>query len=141
MLEKGCSMIKRKNLIVKQNKGMTMVEILLGFVILMVMMGMLSGIIVFASNLYYESVDLKKAETALARNLYREDLASGASTVKYSDVISLRPEDSMPGEHASLKLNADLYSISSSDMLTGSDAEALDVRVYFLKEREKDEDE
>ena len=39
------------------NHGMTMVEVLMGFVILALLLGMFSGIIVTASNMYYNSVD------------------------------------------------------------------------------------
>lgn len=58
----------------KDNQGMTMVEVLMGFVILTLMLGMLSHIISFSSNLYQQSIDIKRMEEYFEANIYKKDL-------------------------------------------------------------------
>lgn len=115
----------------KKNSGMTMVEVLMGFVILLLMIGMLSGIIVVASNMYRNAVDLKWAEEALQEKMYKENIADSAETVPVS--LSLVPASDMPGEKTPVPVSATLYKLSSSEVLDQADAETLDVKVYFVK--------
>lgn len=56
------------------NRGMTMVEVLMGFVLLSIMLGMLSQIISFSSSLYRQSVDIKRMEEYMEQYLYKKDI-------------------------------------------------------------------
>jgi len=53
----------------KDNSGMTIVEVLMGFVILSILMGAVISLISFSSNMMYKSVDLKNAQEEMERNL------------------------------------------------------------------------
>lgn len=114
----------------KKNSGMTMVEVLMGFVILMLFMGMLSGLIAVATNIYHNSVDLRNAEEALQEQMYRKDVADRAN--KQSVSVSLVPAEGMPGEGTVIPMEAALYKLSCRDVLSEADANTLDMDLYFL---------
>ena len=109
----------------KDNQGMTMVEVLMGFVILSLMLGMLSHIISFSSNLYKQSLDLKRVEENLEKYIYKKELplpAEGTSvTVKEvhteadgtEHITDAKYEDGT-GE-VPVSLNSKVYTISSKD--------------------------
>lgn len=63
----------------KSNKGMSMVEVLVGFVILVGILGGLSGSIAFAQKMYMNSVDLHRQQEVIMRNIYKKDLLDGKS--------------------------------------------------------------
>lgn len=117
----------------KKNSGMTMVEVIMGFVILMLLMGMLSGIIAAATNIYRNSVDLKRAEESLQEKLYMKDISDTAEVAAAE--LSLIPDSDMPGDNSPVLLSAKLYGLSSVDVLNQADAETLNVKIYFLKEK------
>lgn len=122
-----------KSSLPKKNSGMTMVEILMGFVILVLMLGMLSGIIVAATNIYYSSVDLRRAEESLQKEMYLKSVADSASTESVS--LSLVPASDMPGDSTPISLSADLYKLSSITVLEDAEADTLDVNIFFLREK------
>lgn len=115
----------------KNNKGMTMVEVLMGFVILLLFMGMLSGMIAAANNIYLDSVDLQRAEESLQRKMYEKDMESYAELATYH--LTLVPETDMPGDKNPIPLHANLYRLSSEDVLEETDADVLAVKIFFLK--------
>lgn len=53
------------------NKGMTMVEVLVGFVILSLIMGGVYHMIRFGSNMLYESVDIKHSQESFEEEVYK----------------------------------------------------------------------
>lgn len=69
-------MINRIKQFKLNNHGMTMSEVLVGFVVLMIFMGGLSGIISFSSKMLMESVDIYKAELKLEEEVYKKASAS-----------------------------------------------------------------
>lgn len=115
----------------KNNKGMTMVEVLMGFVILLLFMGMLSGIIAAANNIYLDSVDLQRAEESLQRKMYEKNMENDAQLA--SGYLTLVPETDMPGDKTPIPLHANLYCLSSEVVLEQTDADVLAVKMFFLK--------
>lgn len=123
-------MTKKKHLS-NHNNGMTMVEVLMGFVILVLILGMLSGIIVACKNIYYSSVDLRNAEESLQKAVYSNSILESLSPE--TTTIRLVPASDMPGNRTPISLSADMYRLSSKTVLDGVEADSLDVDIYFLK--------
>ncbi|MDD6658316.1 MAG: prepilin-type N-terminal cleavage/methylation domain-containing protein [Lachnospiraceae bacterium] len=114
------------------NQGMTMVEVLMGFVILALLLGMFSGIIVTASNMYYNSVDLKRAHESLQGAVYSESITGSLSPEGVT--LKLVPAEGMPEESTPIAFSkTKMYKISSATVLSAEEAESLDVDIYFLK--------
>ena len=123
-------MEKRKSLS-NTNRGMTMVEILMGFVILVLILGMLSGIIVVATKIYYSSVDLRRAGESLQETIYSNSVTEDLEPENVT--LTLMPASEMPGDSTPIPISVDLYRISSRSVLEGVEADSLDVNLYFLK--------
>lgn len=124
--------MKKRKRLSNTNCGMTMVEILMGFVILVLILAMLSGVIVVATNIYYSSVDLRRAEESLQEAIYSNSITE--DLVPESVSLTLVPSTDMPGDTAPIPISADLYKLSSRSVLEGLEADSLDVNIYFLKE-------
>lgn len=123
--------MKKRRALQCGNKGMTMVEVLMGFVLLVVILGMLSGSIVTATNIYYSSVDLRRAEESLQEEIYKTSVTDGLSPESVS--LKLVPASGMPGDPAGAGLSAGLYQVSSGALLEEEEKESLDVQIYFLR--------
>lgn len=106
----------------KQNKGMTMVEVMMGFVILMLMLGALSGIIVSATNMFWEACDIQKAEEQLQGKVYMTNVEA----TKLSQPLKLVPKSTMPGNHPDMELSASVYQINEN-------VDDVDVNLYIVK--------
>lgn len=115
----------------KNNSGMTMVEVLMGFVILVILLGLVSGIIVVSTNIYYSSVDLERAEESLQEALYSKSITD--SLPPETEVIKLVPTSDMPGTKTPITMSCKMYKLSSSMVLDGEEAESLSVDIYFFK--------
>lgn len=113
----------------KNNSGMTMVEVLMGFVILVILLGLVSGIIVVSTNIYYSSVDLERAEESLQEALYSKSITDSLSPE--TEVIKLVPTSDMPGTKTPITMSCKMYKLSSSMVLDGEEAESLNVDIYF----------
>ena len=103
----------------------------MGFVLLVLIMGMLSGIIVTATNMYYNAVDLRRAEEALQSAIYSNSVVSALTPEPAA--VTLKPVADMPGAKTPVDLSAHLYKLSSSTVLEGEQAAAMDVNVYFFQ--------
>lgn len=115
--------------ILKDQSGVTMVEVLIGFVILASIMAMLSGIIAFASNMYYESVDMRNAEQRMMIDYYDHGVVDSLSA--RNATITLRPVD---GKGPSPSMDVGVKSLNTKSL---SDVQAyhdLDMDLYFLTE-------
>ncbi|MCR5233103.1 MAG: prepilin-type N-terminal cleavage/methylation domain-containing protein [Lachnospiraceae bacterium] len=55
------------------NRGMTMTEVLMAFVILAIIMGLLSGIIAFSKRMYMQAADQRRAQEVLQRIIYTKE--------------------------------------------------------------------
>lgn len=122
--------IRTKNCIKKNaldNRGMTMVEVMMGFVILITLMGALSGVMAFASNLLENSVDLHKAEETLQSVIYKDN--PSAEAAKRASAFTIKNE--VDGKV--INITADMYELSSENVLVDEEKESLDVKVYFFK--------
>lgn len=115
----------------KDNRGMTMAEVIVGFVILLLIIGMLSGIIAFARNMYFESVDLRKAQELFQAEMYKSNVEASSAVTLKSDEIVLVPRDGS----GKIKMTTNLYEMSSNQVLSGNQAGGLDVKVCFVKDR------
>ena len=67
--------------ITKNNKGMTMTEVIIGFVVLMLFLGGLSGIIAFSANMLMESIDIGKAERLVESEIYKTNPTTGRTDI------------------------------------------------------------
>ena len=106
------------------NKGSTMVEVLMGFVILSLMLGMLSGIISIASEMYDSSIDKRNAMNRLEEYVYKTEVMEGLRHENAGAGITLSPSMNMPLEAVNIDINADMYEIENED-----------ISVYLVKER------
>lgn len=121
--------LERKKFL-KSNKGMTMTEVLMGFVVLILFLGGISGIISFSSNMVYRSVDLKKDMQIIQSELYKKT----PSCVSFSTDITLKNVDD-DSEVCKLT-NAEIYEVSS-DRLKEEGAliseEGLGIFIYGIR--------
>lgn len=78
---KTLMVIKKKKL---NNQGMTMVEIMVGFVILVVLMGGLFNLISFSSNMVKNSVDMKNAQIEVWSEAYKNEPGDVVSGITFS---------------------------------------------------------
>lgn len=121
----------------KNNSGMTMVEVLMGFVILLLLLGMLSGIISTATKIYYSSVDLRRAEESLQKVIYSDSAQEKAENQNV--VLKLVPSDGMPDSDSKISMSAGLFNLSSKESADESDGEVMDIDVFFMKEPPKND--
>ena len=59
--------------LLKDNRGMTMTEVLMAFMVLIVIMGMLSGIIAFSKKMYMNASDLRRSQETVSQEIYKKD--------------------------------------------------------------------
>ena len=60
----------------KDNRGMTMTEVLMAFLVLIIMMGMLSGIIAFSKKMYMNAADLRRSQETVSAVIYSKGFNS-----------------------------------------------------------------
>ena len=113
------------------NRGMTMVEVLMGFTILVLLLGMFSGIIASSTDIYYNAVDLKNAGEHLQQAVYAKNVTE--TLTPESVTVSLIPDAGTLGDTSPIALSADLYKLDSTMVLDGVEEESLQVTVYFIK--------
>ncbi len=89
-----------------------MVEVLIGFVILLIMLGMLSGVIAFSHNMFLNAVDIKKSEENLQENAYKKNASQTGSLVK--DGIVFTPHEGMPGAQRDIQVATKIYKIDNT---------------------------
>lgn len=111
----------------KDQGGMTMVEVLMGFAILSFMMGSLSGIMAFSSNMLAKSVDLRRAEEAVQVAIYKKEPSDKANKVATSFSL-INPKDGK-----TVDITCDYFVLSSKDILTDEETKSLDVRISYFK--------
>ena len=68
----------------KDNRGMTMTEVLMAFLILIVMMGMLSGIIAFSKKMYMNAADLRRSQEFVMSVIYKNGFNGTPESSKLS---------------------------------------------------------
>ena len=113
------------------NQGMTMVEVLMGFVLLLLMLGMLSGILALSSRMFENSVDLRRAQESLQQAVYKTTVTGSPAP---EETLTLVPDAVMPGAHAPVSLSAKLYVLSTRDILAEEvEKDSLDMNFYFVK--------
>lgn len=121
---------------IKNNKGMTMVEVIMGFTILMLIMGMLSGIISFSKNMYFEAVDFQRNQDAIETVLYKKDLSSQAATRELTSGNGFRitPAEGMPNAGHNLNMDKmNVYRVSGKDLLNDDE---MDINMYVIQYEE-----
>ena len=62
--------------LLKDNRGMTMTEVLMAFLVLIIMMGMLSGIIAFSKRMYMNAADLRRSQETVTAFIYTKGFNS-----------------------------------------------------------------
>lgn len=113
------------------NKGMTMVEVLVGFVILSLIMGGVFHMIRFGSNMLYEAVDIKHSQESFEEETYKT--TPDASIIKLKTIkelgagdFVLKPANEPLGNKTQVnkELSINLFEASAEDA-TADDADAL----------------
>lgn len=109
------------------NKGMSMVEVLVGFVVLSIVMAGIFHMIRFGSNMLNESVDIKHSQQNFESEIYKNTIDTAAITDKKIKSLGaadfvLKPSTTPAGN--AMQVNNE----SSIDMFsaTAADAEAAD---------------
>jgi len=117
---------------IKSNNGMTMTEVLTGFIVLAVFLGGMSGIISFASNMVFRSIDLKRDMQVIQSELYKKD---PTCTVTASDISF-----SVDGTTVCHLKNAEIYEVNSTDLKNNGgydiSEEGLDISIYGIRYKE-----
>ncbi len=108
---------------------MTMIEVLIGFVILASIMAMLSGIIAFASNMYYEAVDMRNAKERMMIDYYDHSIVDILPARNVT--ISLRPVD---GRGSAPDLEVGVKTLNTKRLSDVQMHHDLDMDIYFLTE-------
>ena len=111
------------------NRGMTMVEVLMGFVLLILILGMLSGSIAAANNIYFSAVDLQREGELVQQEVYKKNLTSGLTPQADATLI---PATGMPAATTDIVLSAKLYQVSVETEPAGTE-ESPEVSVFVLK--------
>ncbi len=135
-----------KNFIAKDDRGMTIVEVMVGFVILTIIMAGVYQLIRFSSNMMYESKDMRNGQTAFEEELYKTSptgvvdrhkettLGKGAYVLEPASESAKKPG---AGDYTATKINMfssadksinDLYSYGYSDSADYSDT--FGIKVY-----------
>ena len=96
------------------NRGMTMAEVLLAFVILSIIMGLLSGIIAFSKKMYMQAADQRRAQEELQKQIYMKKFYevkdySGSIPVEYTDYLPVYRVDPVKDEEGN---NTGVYDIA-----------------------------
>ncbi len=78
--------------LLKDNRGMTMTEVLMAFMVLIVIMGMLSGIIAFSKKMYMNASDLRRSQETVSQEIYKKDFAGEPDKTDIK-VYRIIPED------------------------------------------------
>lgn len=113
------------------DQGMTMVEVLMGFVLLLLMLGMLSGIIVLSSRMFERSVDLRRAQESLQQSVYKTYVTGSPVS---EGALSLVRVTETPEESVTIPLKTTkLYKLTTSNVLEGVEKESLNMYFYFFK--------
>ena len=121
------------------NQGMTIVEVLMGFVILSLILDAVITMIMFSNNMMYKSVDLKNAHEEMERNLcikHGETTSTDFSSNPMGSVnLSLKikevPNSSMiPGTGDSFSLN---HGVLYKNQLTFGEKKDMELTVYTVR--------
>ncbi len=78
--------------LLKDNRGMTMTEVLMAFMVLIIIMGMLSGIIAFSKKMYMNASDLRRSQETVSQEIYKKDFAGEPDKTDIK-VYRIIPED------------------------------------------------
>ena len=92
---------------IKDNRGMTMTEVLLAFAILSIIMGLLSGIISFSKRIYVDATDQRRAQEVLQKYVYTKafDTAYKSDSVvstQYLPVYRVDPREDSEGNETGI---------------------------------------
>ena len=71
-----------ESILIKNNKGTTMLETLVAFTVLMIITGILYGIIAFCSELKISAADTNRAMETFSREIYKDNPSSEIVDVK-----------------------------------------------------------
>ena len=124
-----------------------MVEVIMGFTILMLIMGMLSGIISFSKNMYFEAIakivaertgcnDFQRNQDAIETVLYKKDLSSQTATRELTSGNGFRitPAEGMPNAGHNLNMDKmNVYRVSGKDLLNDDE---MDINMYVIQYEE-----
>lgn len=113
------SILKKDN-----NEGSTMVEVLMGFVLLTLMLGMLSGIISIAGEMYDSAVDMRHNMNRLEEHVYKKSVMDELRYENADANITLSPSKDMPLGQLDIDIKADMYEVEFED-----------ISVYLVKPR------
>lgn len=104
-------MIKKIKLFKQNNDGMTMVEVLMGFLILSIILGGVVTLITFSSNMYFKSIDARNEQTKLAEEAYKK--APAGSDVNVDVFVLTTPGETSTASKVTLSgVDAGLKSMS-----------------------------
>lgn len=111
------------------NQGMTMVEIMMGFTVLMVLLGGLSSIISFSSNLYMNCVDIKRAQEEFQAEIYKNNNegTKHETSLKFVGTLS-----SAPKTKTAINTDMYVYSIYSGQIVNQETNINLDMTYYYI---------
>lgn len=125
-----CHSIKKLH---KDNSGMTIVEVLVGFVVLTVILASLAGIIAVSKNMYFQSVDTIKEEELIQTEIYKTDVLNKATVSE--GTVTFVPAAGMPKTQNNAELQTDIkiYSIGAEELIGDNASELGMVNIYFLK--------
>ena len=100
---------KVKNIIKSNNKGSTMVETLVAFVVLFMVLASLYSIVAFSSELYMKSVDSSRLQQRFYREIYKSSTAlENSELVEKKEYIRGFGGVKEGKEHASLLLKLEI---------------------------------
>lgn len=77
----------------KKNKGSTMVEVLAGFVILMILMASAIGIIKLSANMVFNTKDIENEQLAFEQHIYSNNSDGKLEVTEMTDDLSLVETD------------------------------------------------
>lgn len=69
----------------KDNKGSTMIEVVVGFTLLLILLAGLTKIIDVSTEMYYQSVDVVRNKERFTEELYKKSGASGSTVLERTE--------------------------------------------------------
>ena len=124
---------KRFAVLKNNNQGMTMVEVLMGFVLLVLMLGMLSGIIALSSRMFERSVDLKRAEESLQQAVYKTTVTGSPVSEETLKLTLVQATEKREESATILLTSTKLYKLTTADVLEGAEEESLNMDFYYFR--------
>lgn len=108
--------MKKLKALQQNNEGMTMVEVLMGFLILSIILGGVVSLISFSSKMYFNSVDIRRNQSELAEEAYKSGNTGKTPVASTQSGYVQIDRDDPEAEPVVVTLSGETKQVSYKDM-------------------------